>query len=1158
LTFKTKQIWEIGLIAVAIVAVCLIVGGMATVNWRWWVGLCCLLAVLGICAGAFLLKKLLQRLDVSRVVQQVAEHKENQMEPLPGREPNRLQDLQDCWEQAVQTLRHSHLAKLGNPLYVLPWYLVIGESGSGKSTAIKSARLSSPFIEPNHDHGVSITDNCHWSFLDNGILIDTAGRYCKPLNEEVDNHEWQKLLALLVKYRKRAAINGLIVTVSADKLLNNSPQELENDGRQIRCRIDELMRVLGVRFPVYVLVTKCDLMPGMVEFSRRLPEKSLDQPMGMVNDDLSEDVVALLERFTAGVADRLRILRLLLLHKAEPHQTDRGVLLFPDQLQHLQPGLAAYIGAAFHQNRYQDTPLLRGIYLGSGRQQDPIGPTFPEEMKPATLKDEDVVSACSRGLFLHDFFETILPGDLTVLRPTTGSMQWNRLTRNLGVVSWVLIGSALCGLLSYSFLKNMTTIRHASVAMAGMPVSSGNSITESAAMDGFRKMIDDVEQRNLDWWIPRFGLNESKDLEKALKARYCRQFRDRFLSSYDRKMATAVSSMTAVTPGDSYGIHVMHLCRRINLLKARLGGARPGLLKSQPLPLSVLPSLQGIQDPDGAGSFGSMYLNYVVWRAEDKEIEKEMQFLQSLLKQLLLVKGEKLLWVVEFTNRQLPDAAITLQSFWGGSLTSKAEPIIPPAFTSKGREFVRALIKEIAAAYPEPGVQELEKGAFESWYRSSCFAAWQRFAVLLPKGEERLNGAREWQNAAHIMASEEGPYFAFMKRAVAELQPLGVVEAAPPWLSQLYKYQALKAAGPTAGLAASAAEGGKRVAAKVGRLIGKEGAGAIAFESAGGAAKAAQDYHAALAQIAPVAKSRTLAHQMALQFFSEDTSADKSPFHQAADAAQRLSSLAAPGRADETFSRLISGPIAFYGTFTRQETACSLQRQWEEKVLKEVQGTADTQTLQYLLSKEGPVWKFVNTYADPFIGWNPKRGYYAKSALGGSVPFEPGFYSFLTSGAKAKISAAAPLKQSYNLTIKGLPTDANSEARRKPQRTRLELQCAAGTQVIDNMNYPVTKTFIWSPETCGDVLFQVEIGDLTLVKRYPGPNGFPDFLQDFAGGRHTFYPPKFPQEKQALERMGVRYIRANYQLFGSREIMSGQNTKSLPSRVPARITRCWE
>ena len=89
-----------------------------------------------------------------------------------------------------------------------------------------------------------------------------------------------EFLNLLAKYRKKEPLNGLVVAIAADRLLEAGPEALEEDGRQIRRRIDELMRVLGSKFPVYVLVTKCDLVQGMTQFCGQLDDELLQQAFG--------------------------------------------------------------------------------------------------------------------------------------------------------------------------------------------------------------------------------------------------------------------------------------------------------------------------------------------------------------------------------------------------------------------------------------------------------------------------------------------------------------------------------------------------------------------------------------------------------------------------------------------------------------------------------------------------------------------------------------------------------------------------------------------------------------------------------------------------------------------------------------------------------------
>ena len=159
-----------------------------------------LLVLIGLGIGFLFFRKIWLRRREEKFVQQVIEQDESHLKTVSGKERDDLKELQNRWKEAIEALRRSHLRKYGNPLYVLPWYLVIGESGSGKTTAITSARLSSPFAEVSRTSGISGTRNCDWWFFEQAIILDTAGRYAIPIDEGRDKEEWQKFLALLIKY----------------------------------------------------------------------------------------------------------------------------------------------------------------------------------------------------------------------------------------------------------------------------------------------------------------------------------------------------------------------------------------------------------------------------------------------------------------------------------------------------------------------------------------------------------------------------------------------------------------------------------------------------------------------------------------------------------------------------------------------------------------------------------------------------------------------------------------------------------------------------------------------------------------------------------------------------------------------------------------------
>src|SRR6056297_2757148 len=116
-------------------------------NLPWWVGAALGAGILGLFFAFLFLKRYLMRNRERKFVQQVIAQDSQAIEQAPRHERRQLQEMQEKWKASVDLLRQSNLKKQGNPLYVLPWYMVLGEAGSGKTTAIKNAKVNSPVSE---------------------------------------------------------------------------------------------------------------------------------------------------------------------------------------------------------------------------------------------------------------------------------------------------------------------------------------------------------------------------------------------------------------------------------------------------------------------------------------------------------------------------------------------------------------------------------------------------------------------------------------------------------------------------------------------------------------------------------------------------------------------------------------------------------------------------------------------------------------------------------------------------------------------------------------------------------------------------------------------------------------------------------------------------
>src|SRR5262249_19669956 len=150
-----------------------------------------------------------------------------------------------------------------------------------KTTALLNADLTFPLagkMGQSPIKGVGGTRNCDWWFTDEAVLIDTAGRYTlQESDQSVDASAWNRFLELLKAARPRRPLNAVLLTVSVQDLLQASPADRKEQAMKLRTRLQELQAQLGVRPPIYVMVTKMDLVAGFNETFQDLGKEERDQ-----------------------------------------------------------------------------------------------------------------------------------------------------------------------------------------------------------------------------------------------------------------------------------------------------------------------------------------------------------------------------------------------------------------------------------------------------------------------------------------------------------------------------------------------------------------------------------------------------------------------------------------------------------------------------------------------------------------------------------------------------------------------------------------------------------------------------------------------------------------------------------------------------------------
>jgi len=216
----------------------------------------------------------------AQLVTAVLRQAPRQQEAQPSAEQAKLRER---FEEAIGKLAKRGTA--GHSLYDLPWYVFIGAPGSGKTTALVNSGLKFPVDQRGGRaavRGVGGTRNCDWWFADEAVFLDTAGRYTTQDSDAASDSEgWREFLALLTKYRKRRPLNGVILTISAQDLLLQSDAGREGHVDAARRRLNELTQDLQIQLPVYVMVTKCDMVAGFSEYFDDLGQEERAQVWGV-------------------------------------------------------------------------------------------------------------------------------------------------------------------------------------------------------------------------------------------------------------------------------------------------------------------------------------------------------------------------------------------------------------------------------------------------------------------------------------------------------------------------------------------------------------------------------------------------------------------------------------------------------------------------------------------------------------------------------------------------------------------------------------------------------------------------------------------------------------------------------------------------------------
>jgi type VI secretion system protein ImpL len=445
--------------------------------------------------------------------------------------------LRGKFDEAFQAISKS--GKQSKDLLEVPWYMIIGPPGSGKTTLLSNSGLEFPLADRFGKaavRGVGGTRSCDWWFTREAILLDTAGRYTtQDSDESADRAGWIEFLTLLKKHRRRRPINGVLLAFSVSDIASLSEEERERHVLAIRRRLLELHQHLGVKLPVYVLLTKADLIAGFNEYFDDLDKKDREQVWGTTfpwelsrdgksHERLARELDELVSRLAARVPDRLQV---------EREASRRAAVFgFPQQFASLRAPVVSFVRGVFANASLDERVWLRGVYITSGTQEGtPIDRMLGSLARTFRLGVQAVAPAPGRG---KAYFIGRLLADVIFREAGLAGSDPKVERRTALLFAAAYLGTAVITALAVmammvSYHANtayLTDVATAAQPLAAIPSPSAASTFEATvpSLDAVRHVVDTARQYEGHVpWSMGWGLYQGNAMTSTAEDAYFRE-----------------------------------------------------------------------------------------------------------------------------------------------------------------------------------------------------------------------------------------------------------------------------------------------------------------------------------------------------------------------------------------------------------------------------------------------------------------------------------------------------------------------------------------------------------------------------------------------------------------------------------------------------------
>jgi type VI secretion system protein ImpL len=305
-------------------------------------------------------------------------------------------------KEVISFLKSSDLGAAGKEaVYSLPWYLVIGGKKSGKTSLVLGSDLDFQALPSQRRSDLKLvrpTKQVDWRVTADAVFIDTAGRFQGDTSQD----EWASLVDTIKKQRPKRPLDGLLLAVNTEELMNSDERAVEEQAKMIRSRLDDATKRLKTRFPVYLIFTHADAIEGFRDSFSRSKKDGDNLVWGStIPLEKSANAQALFDSEYELLQDSVMKRRLIRLSAPFSPVRQLRIFNFPLHVGSARRKLGAFVTTLFRPNPFSESPFLRGFYFTAAPPDTKRGRGKPG-MIPRTLSETFFTKKLFRDVILRD------------------------------------------------------------------------------------------------------------------------------------------------------------------------------------------------------------------------------------------------------------------------------------------------------------------------------------------------------------------------------------------------------------------------------------------------------------------------------------------------------------------------------------------------------------------------------------------------------------------------------------------------------------------------------------------------------------------------------------------------------------------------------------